>query len=675
MKKIRKIIAGVLAVVLVALLVPVAAKAEANTPKEEVVYINLNGDGSVKDITVVNIFELDADGKIIDYGKYESIRNMTTTDELGYANETITVDAKAGRLYYEGKLSSKVMPWKIAIHYYMDGVEYSAQEIAGKSGDLEITVKIEKNEACEGNFFEGMALQTSLSLDTNKCSNIQADGATMANVGSKKQLTFTILPGKGADLRIAAKVRDFAMDGISINGVKLKLNIQINDDMIQDKIGQILDAVKQVDAGAGQLQDGMGQLYEGTSEINNNMGQLVSGAGALSGGAQSLANGLAQIAQNNKQLMDGAWQVFTGLCSAAEMVINDKLAQYGLEPIELTPENYEQVLGQLLEQVDEDNVYKLAYEKALQMVTEQVYARADEVYMGYIESVAESVYMTYLRSQAESLYVMVVTNIIRDELIRGGLEPEIADAFLLTPRGQQLIQEAVAELTEEQKEEIIQGAYASLTDEQKKQIREGAVEALTDEQKQQILEGYIDQMMKSQEVTDQIQEAVASSGSAAASIVSLKNQLDNYSVFYDGLKTYTNAVQDAATGAQTLKVNMETMHTAVGTLQTAFGTLNSGAKELLDGAADLKEGTGQFLEEVAGSEDEISGMINTIVESFYGDDVELGSFVSDRNTNVEGVQFVIKTEAIAADAPVEQTPAAAEKLTFWQKLLRLFGLY
>lgn len=675
MKYIHKIIAGFLAAVLILLIFPFPVKADEGTPKEEVIYINLNADGSVKDITVVSIFELDEDGKIIDYGKYESLRNMTTTDKIGYANETITIDAKAGRLYYEGKLSSNVMPWNIAIRYYMDGVEYTAQEIAGKSGQLKIRIQITKNEDCAGNFFEGMALQTTLSLDTNKCTDIRAEGATMANVGSKKQMTFTILPGKGADLEINAKVQDFQMDGISINGVKLKLNIQIDNATIQAKIQEILDAIKKVDEGAGQIQNGMSDLYEGTNELNDKVGEMVDGVGSLTSGAGQLASGLDQIAKKNKELMDGAWQVYEGLCAAAEMVINAKLAEYGMEAIDLTPHNYEKVLKELLSAIDEDNIYELAYQKALEMVTEQVEARQDEVYAGYIESIAESVYMTYLRSQAESLYEMVATRIVKEQLVAAGLSESEADEFLQSERGKSLIRTAVENMTEEQKEQIIQGAYDSLTEEQKKQIRDGAVEALTDEQKKQIREGYIDQMMKSKEVTDQIAAAVEASGSAAASIVSLKSQLDNYSVFYNGLKTYTDAVRDAAEGAETLKMNMDTLQTAVGTLHTALGTLNDGAKELLDGTTQLKDGTGQFMEEISGSEDEISGMVGSIVDSFSGSNVELGSFVSDRNTNVESVQFVIKSEAIAVKAPVVPAAVVEEKLTFWQKLLRLFGLY
>lgn len=80
----------------------------------------------------------------------------------------------------------------------------------------------------------------------------------------------------------------------------------------------------------------------------------------------------------------------------------------------------------------------------------------------------------------------------------------------------------------------------------------------------------------------------------------LKGQLDNYSLFYTGLKEYTSAVSDAANGANTLKLNMDTLYTNVGTLKTSVGELNDGVKTLYDGTATLKNGTGEFVKETDG---------------------------------------------------------------------------
>ena len=672
----KRIIAALLSALLIIGILPLSAFAAVeNTPKEEVVYINLNADGSVKEIVVVNIFDLDKDGQIIDYGKYESLRNMTTTDKIGYSGETVTIDAKAGKLYYEGKLDSNVMPWNIAIHYYMDGKKYKASDIAGKSGDLKITVDITENENCIGNFFEGYALQASVTLDTVKCSNIKANGATIANVGKNKQLTYTILPNKGANIEITAKAINFEMSAIAINGLKLNLAIDIDDALIQEKIDEIIGAVKDLDKGASNLNTGAKNLYDGTTLLKDKIGDLYTGVGALTSGSAELYNGLSAITSKNKELLDGAYAAFQGLCTASETILNAELTKNGLQTVTLTPETYAAVLTELLKTMDADAVYNMAYNKVLAEVTAQVEAQADALYAGYVEQNADAIYLAYVQSQADTLYAQVAAQAVLEQLIASGYTEQQAMAYLQTPEGQALVAQAVATMNDGQKQQIISTAVANLTPEQKTQIKDGAVASMTDKEKEQIRNGYIEQTMKSKEVTDQITAAVAAANTAAASVTELKGQLDNYSLFYEGLKSYTSAVSDAASGANTLKINMDTLYTNVGTLKTSVGELNDGVKALFDGTTELKNGTGEFVKETDGIETEVSSEIDSMITEATGSDVDVTSFVSEKNTNVDSVQFVIQTEAIEIADTVDVEPVVEEKLNFWQKLLRLFGLY
>ena len=674
MKHIKKIISILLVALLVVGIMPISAFAAAeNTLKEEVVYINLNADGSVKEINVVNIFDLDADGKIIDYGKYENLRNMTTTDKISYANEIITVDAKAGKLYYEGKLSSKVMPWNISIKYYMDGKEYKASEIAGKSGDLKIKMDITENIDCIGNFFEGYALQASVTLDTKKCTNIVADGATVANVGSDRQLTYTILPNKGADIEITAKVSDFEMSAIAINGIKLNLAIEIDDTIISEKIDEIIGTVKDLDDGAKELNDGAKDLYDGTSVMKDKVGELYTGVGALTTGTSDLASGLSAITLKNKELLDGAYKAFKGICSASETILNAELTKNDLSAVTLTPENYATVLEELLNAMDA--VYNLAYNKALAEVTTQVEAQADVLYAGYVEQNANAIYLAYVEAQADTLYSQVAAQVVLEQLIASGYNEQQAVAYLQTAEGQASVAHTAGDMTVEQKQQIFATAVQNLTDEQKAQIKTGAVVSLTDEQKTQIKTGYIDQMMKHKEVTEQINDAVATVNAAAARITELKGQLDNYCLFYEGLKGYTSAVSDVVNGANTLTLNMDTLYTNVGALKISVGELNDCVKAMYDGTTTLKDGTGEFVKETDGIENEVSGEVDKMLTDAAGSNVEITSFVSEKNTNVDAVQFVIQTEDIEMAEAVNIEPVVVEKLTFWQKFLRLFGLY
>ncbi len=296
---------------------PVSVSAvEANTDKEEVVYVNLDNDGSVREINVVNIFGGNTEGVIVDYGKYLDVRNMTTTDTIDFSGDAIKIHSSAEKLYYEGKLESTLMPWDIQIRYFLDGREYSAEEIAGKSGEIKITVRITQNQKYRGDFYDNYALQASLSFDTDQCKNIVAPDATVANVGSKKQLTYTILPGKGADIEITAEVSEFEMDGISINGIPLNLNIEVDDEELMEQVTELLDAISQLDDGAAELHDGVFDLQDGAqSDLKSGVNDLQDGAGQLHDGAADLKDGGSTLQDGAADLQNGVNALDEGIHS------------------------------------------------------------------------------------------------------------------------------------------------------------------------------------------------------------------------------------------------------------------------------------------------------------------------------------------------------------------------
>lgn len=672
----RKLTAIILAVFLVITVLPMSAFAvQPNTPKEEVVYIRLNTDGSVKEIYVVNIFDLDEDGRIIDYGEYAELRNMTTTDAVGYQDSTVTIDARAGKLYYEGKLKESSMPWNINIRYYMDGREYTAKEIAGKSGKLEIKLSIQKNPHCDSSFFAGYGLQASITLNTELAANIVSDGATVANVGKNKQLTYTVLPNTEKEFSVTADVKDFEMNAISINGIRMNLGLDIDAAVISDKIDEIIGAVGTLNDGAGKLNDGAKDLYSASGELNTAAKALHSGAGSLYSGANDLKTGLDLLVSQNDALTGGAWTAYEGLCTAAASQLNAQLTANGLEPVTLTPLTYAEVLLGVLKQMDADAVYTQAYHTALAEVTAQVEAQADTLYAGYIQSQADSIYLAYVQSQADTLYAQVAYQAVLEQLVASGMEQAQAEAYLQTQEGQELIAFTVANMTDHQKEQIIYAAASALSPAQKEQILQGALASLTDEQKEEIRNGYIQQMMASEEVTNQINSAVAKASLAAAQVSVLKGQLDSYGAFYNGLVAYTNGVSSAAGGAarlasgcNTLYSNTEAFRSAVGDMHIAVGTLKKGTGE-------LKDGTQKFADKTGDMDAEVSKEIDAMTSSLTGSDVETKSFVSDKNTNIKSVQFVIQTEAIEAEPPAEIVVVEKEHLNLWQKFLRLFGLY
>lgn len=549
------------------------------------------------DAEAVNIF---AGGDIVDYGDYSAVKPLNTNDTITQNGDQIAFSSTADKVYYQGTMKNAALPWNISIRYYLDGKEYAPQDVAEKSGALEIRFSVTKNESCGGSFYDDYALQASFTLDTERCQNIVSNGATVANVGSDKQLTYTILPGKGIDTVITADVTDFEMDAAAINGVRLNLDVDVDDTDLMDKVDELVSAIGNLDDGAWELHDGTEELYDATKTLNSKVGDLHSGVGDLTAGAGDLYTGLTDITAQNQQ--------------------------------------------------------------------------ADQLYLGYVKSQADSIYLAYVTTQADALYAQVAAQAVREQLIQSGYSEAQADAYLQTADGQTLVAQTVSNMTEEQKAQILNAAVAKLTDEQKEQILQGAVASLTEEQKAEIREAYIQQMMASDDVTSQINAAVATV-SAAKQVSELKGQLDSYGVFYQGLVAYTDAVSSAAAGAKSLKLNMDTLYSNTGKLKLSVDELSDAVGELYDDTGELTDGTTEFVDKTSDMDTQISDEIDSMTASLSGGDGDAESFVSEKNTNVNTVQFVIKTAAIEKAETTTDNTVESAPLTFWQKLLRLVGLY
>ena len=90
------------------------AFASGDRVKDEVIYTLLNSDGSKREVYVVNSFE-NAQGEIVDYGSYESVRNLTTDDAIDISGQEIRINTNSENLYYEGSLPESQLPWIIDI--------------------------------------------------------------------------------------------------------------------------------------------------------------------------------------------------------------------------------------------------------------------------------------------------------------------------------------------------------------------------------------------------------------------------------------------------------------------------------------------------------------------------------------------------------------------------------
>lgn len=510
----KRILSIALAFALIFASVIPATAEDGPSQKQEVIYGILDLDGSVNNLYAVNIFN---GGAITDYGRYTDIRNMSTSEEINQIGEQITINTKADKFYYQGTLENKELPWNIAIRYYLDDKEISGAELAGKSGKLKIAISVKQNDKVSSTFFNNYALQIALSLDNKLCSNIKTENATVAEAGSKKQLAYTVLPGSGIDIAVTADVRNFEMDPITLNGIKLSLGIAVDSNEFTGQISELTNAIKGLDDGAGQLLNGLDQLSSGMQKYSvgmkvfrDGLGQLSSGSAQLNTGASALKNGLSELTKQNEAFINGA----SAVQQAAFDSVNAQLKGMGLGFPAVTPANYSTVL------------------------------------------------------------------------------------------------------------------------------------------------------------------------SAAPDLAAVKKQLDSAVQFTQGLKGYMDGVEQLSKGASDLAKGTAEFNTSASVIASSANELYNGAAELNGGIqklraglASYKSGTKKLRYGTSNMGSEIDNKVDELLGSISGNGDRIISFVSEKNTNISSVQFVLKTDSIKKLDISRPAPSAPVELTFWQKLLKLFEFY
>lgn len=634
--------------------------AEAGSGKEEVVYVMTNADGSTKNVNVVNIF---GKGSVTDYGNYGSVKMLNTLDSIKQDGDKITFSSNADKVYYQGTLENTQLPWNITLTYELDGKEITPDNLAGKSGKLKIKIKIEKNESCTSDFYDSYALQASLTLDTENCKNITAENATMANVGADKQISYTVLPGKGLDAEITADVTDFEMDAVSINAVKMNLNIEIDDTELMDKVREIMDAAKDLNEGADKLSDGTNTLSDGGNTLYTGVQSLQSGASTLNDGVAALNDGITQMESalntlnaQSSTLNDGSAQMLQAL----------RTIQSELSGVSVTTEQLKQLTdsSSAIRQGISD-LYQGAVNLQNSLSYESYTAAMKQggLDIGGLQA-GNTQALANLSAQVEQL-----KNALAQIQSIPGYE---SNAELAGQAAQLQAQiESLGNIIT-----LLTGNNAAIAG--TKQYIDGVSQVMAE-----LVTGIATLQQNYEAFHQAIVRLTDTLSNLAVNMNSLKAGIDelvvNYEKLDSGTSEYTNGVaqivaaySQIVTGGTQLADGSKELLTGSKSLTDGTLRLCDGITELKSGVTELNDGTQEFYDKTADMDTQVQDSIDEMLNSIFGGDSEVVSFVSDKNENVDLVQFVIKTSSIKKVEVIQETKTETEKLSFWQKLINLF---
>lgn len=210
--------------------------------KDETVYVNLDPQGNAYDQTVVNWLHSDEAGVTIrDRTTLKSIENVKGDEEPQRSGNNLTWTMQGNDLYYRGKTDGK-LPVDLTITYRLDGREMKPEEIAGKSGRLEMNLKFTNNlkrsviiGGKKTDLYIPVMAAVAFSLPDDTFSNVTVSDGTVQTDGSKKAVALMSMPGLEASLNlkeydlpgfeemdfpeeftVTANVQDFEMGPIAV---------------------------------------------------------------------------------------------------------------------------------------------------------------------------------------------------------------------------------------------------------------------------------------------------------------------------------------------------------------------------------------------------------------------------------------------------------------------------
>lgn len=607
----------------------------ATTPSdgpEEVIYARLDASGDPQDAYAVVALTLTEDGTATHYGRYTAVSNLTDTSPIDYRSGIVTLEADAGRYYYQGTLRSAKMPWNIEISYTLNGSEIDPDELGGRSGELGVNINTSVNSGFDPYFTENYMLQISVTLDASLCENISTRNGTVASAGSDKTITFVVLPGGEGDVGFTADVTDFEMGGFTIAAVPYSMDSMMDMselDGITSGIDQLTGAITQLTSGASAINDGAGALSENSATLTDASDQIESALRQISDGLQgydlsSMTEGLDQL----QQLPAAFTQVAAALSQAGDGLIE----LYG---------GYDQIADGLHQAVD--------------MIGEYLpgggTGEGDEGDTGGGDggNTGGGMDMTQMLDMANIIYRAGYT----DGWVAAGGEGEPNVPTLTLDQLLAIIGSTGSGTSGNGGD--TGGGDGTTTQSPIEMLRQAADGLDT-------LNGYLYQAAEGMyTMSDEMMNAAIELSSGlegmtdfdTSAITELQDGMlqlsDSYEQFNSGLKSYTDGVDQLSEGMNTYTSGMY--------------ALNSETQGIPDMIDELL-GTG-------GDEDAEDG------ENADGEDgTGVVSFLDERNTDTASVQFVISTDGISApEQPVEDQPEAESQGFFadlWDKIVALF---
>lgn len=314
---------------------PEMLKTAQTGDKSETVYAVMDADGNTTDVSVSEWLKNEGkSNNLSDYSNLKNIKNTSGDEKMSRDGNKLMWAAKGKDIHYTGDYDGE-LPVKVKVSYYLNGTKVSADEIAGKKGNVKIRFDYDINDSVKENGYSltrPYAIVSAVVLSNDNFTNVTVNNGKAVNDGNSTAVVGIALPGMSDNLQIDeldipdhvtinAKTTNFEIDGTytvadsgfmnDVDTTKLDdATGQIDElesalDKLSDASKKLVDGSPKLAKGANKLADSSSQIEEGTGDLKQGTGDLKTGVKDLSDGADKLVAGAQDLSSGTTQMKEG----------------------------------------------------------------------------------------------------------------------------------------------------------------------------------------------------------------------------------------------------------------------------------------------------------------------------------------------------------------------------------
>lgn len=314
---------------------PEMLKTAQTGDKSETVYAVMDADGNTTDVSVSEWLKNEGkSNNLSDYSNLKNIKNTSGDEKMSRDGNKLVWAAKGKDIHYTGDYDGE-LPVKVKVSYYLNGTKVSADEIAGKKGNVKIRFDYDINDSVKENGYSltrPYAIVSAVVLSNDNFTNVTVNNGKAVNDGNSTAVVGIALPGMSDNLQIDeldipdhvtinAKTTNFEIDGTYTVADSGFMN-DVDTTKLDDATGQIDElesALDKLSDASKKLVDGSSKLAKGANKLANSSSQIEEGTETLKDGTESMKNGSKDLKAGTgdlktgvKDLSDGADKLVAG---------------------------------------------------------------------------------------------------------------------------------------------------------------------------------------------------------------------------------------------------------------------------------------------------------------------------------------------------------------------------